>query len=375
MKVETETTIQSGWQDLFRTNFPGGSVVGWRVLRKQGEPLLVIPESGKAAAASLALYPAQTAKARLVRNILRGALKLNLPLPLERAEVRIDFASPFARFLTGQGRTAQFPRLGIFAGNPRTVGRRFILLLFGEHNAPVCVVKAGMGEAAMQLIRREQDFLASVPASLAGVPELFGTFAGENLNAFAMEFLDGEFPSAADTARVASLMNFWVQDKQTVTLAETAPWRELASAGSSSPLWPRLEKLGARSVRPVTWHGDFAPWNMKVDRRTGRCVVFDWERGQLSGVPGWDWFHFVIQSGVLVKKISAAGLREELETLLYSENFKSYANRSGIAGSERLLALAYLLYNLEVIKPSEGGAAIRALLELLTDSWTSGSKS
>ena len=339
----------------------------WRVLRKRGEPLLVVPQSGKAAAASLALYPAQTVKARLVRNVLRAALKLNLPLPLERAEVRIDSAAPFSSFLVEQGKTGQFPQMGIFAGNPRTEGRRFILLLFGAHNEPVCVVKAGMGEAAGQLIQREQHFLASVPASLAGVPKLLGTFCGDNLSAFAMEFLDGEFSSSADTGMMAGLMNSWVQEKQTVFLAATAPWRELAAAGSSSPLWPRLEKLGARSMRPVIWHGDFAPWNMKLDRRTGRCVVFDWERGQLTGVPGWDWFHYVIQTGVLVKKLSPGGLRGELEKLLRSEKFIAYAGRCGIADIAKELALAYLLYNVEVLKPSEGREETRALLELPAD--------
>lgn len=104
-------------------------------------------------------------------------------------------------------------------------------------------------------------------------------------------------------------------------------------------------------------------------------MALDWERGQLSGVPGWDWFHFVVQSAVLVKKLSGPALRGELETLLRSEDFSAYANRCGIAGDEQELALAYLLYNVEVLKPSEGRAEIRALLEQLTDSWTNDSKS
>jgi hypothetical protein len=112
-----------------------------------------------------------------------------------------------------------------------------------------------------------------------------------------------------------------------------------------------------------------------VDRRAGGYTVFDWERGQLSGLPGWDWFHYVVQPGVLVKKLSARDLRDELERLLHSENFLTYANRCGIAGCEREMVLAYLLHNVEVLKPSEGRAETRALLELLTDSWTSDSKS
>ena len=369
-RMETTSTTQPDWQNLFRSKSPTGSIVRWRVLRKQGEPLLVFPGSGVAAAGTLALYPAQTATARLMKNVLHRALKLNLPLPFGRVEVSIDSAAPFARFLATEAGTRTFPKAGIFAGNPRTAGRRFILLLFGEQNEPVRVVKAGMGETAMNLIGREESFLASAPPSVAGIPKLHGTFHGENLNAFAMEFLEGDFPSAADDGIVANIANAWVQENRSTTVAETVPWRELESACSGEGIWKRIKSLGARSVRGVIWHGDFAPWNMKLDRRTGRCVVFDWERGQLSGVPGWDWFHFVVQPGVLVKKLSAPELRDELEKLLRSEKFSAYAKRCGITGCERELALAYLLYNVAVLKPSEGRVETRALLELLTDSWT-----
>jgi hypothetical protein len=78
----------------------------------------------------------------------------------------------------------------------------------------------------------------------------------------------------------------------------------------------------------------------------------------------------VVQPGVLVKKLSAPELRDELEKLLRSEKFSAYAKRCGITGCERELALAYLLYNVAVLKPSEGRVETRALLELLTDSWT-----
>ena len=120
------------------------------------------------------------------------------------ADVTVDHADPaLTQLLVDVGveiHDAEFPdQLGIFAGNPRTIGRRFILLLFGKQNEQRCIVKAGIGEAAKQLIEREQSFLASAPPALAGVPKLFGTFCCKNVSAFAMEFLDGEFPTAADT--------------------------------------------------------------------------------------------------------------------------------------------------------------------------------
>jgi hypothetical protein len=43
--------------------------------------------------------------------------------------------------------------------------------------------------------------------------------------------------------------------------------------------------------------------------------------------------------------------------------------RAGIVGCERELVLAYLLHSVEVIKPSEGLAPTRALLQALASGW------
>jgi hypothetical protein len=89
-------------------------------------------------------------------------------------------------------------------------------------------------------------------------------------------------------------------------------------------------------------------------------------------LPGWDWFHFVLQPALLVKKLPVPELRDSLEALLRSEKFCAYAVRCGIVGCERELALAYLLYMIEVIKPTEGRAGLAALVEHLGNSWKNG---
>lgn len=355
------------WQDLFRTDSPATVSVAWRVLRRRGETLLVLPRSRAAAAVALALYPAQTAKARYLKAALRAALRMGLPLPLGQVELQLDAQSPFARFLAGQAGTTGFPQIAVLAGNPRTAGRRFVLLLFGDRNSGGRIVKAGMGEAARQLLEREERFLASVDAP--GIPKPAGSFRDATRSAFSMEFLEGDAPGDDDNERVTTLIESWVQEQDPVSLGTTAPWRELETVLPGSPLGTRLGGLRNVMVRPVIWHGDLTPWNLKVDRQTGRCRALDWERGERAGVPGWDWFHWIVQPGVLVKRHSADRLHQELEAVLGSEKFRAYARRCGIAGNERGLALAYLTYNLEVIRPSEGATTIRALLDRLAHAW------
>lgn len=165
------------------------------------------------------------------------------------------------------------------------------------------------------------------------------------------------------------IVSAWVDEKRNVPLTETAPWRELEAACAAHPVMARLGNLRGCSVHPVLWHGDLAPWNIRLNPRTGRCVVLDWERGQLTGVPGWDWFHYEIQTGILARKLSPEKLRTRLERLLASNSFTAYAQRCGIENQTRRLVLAYLLYCAEVLKPSEGRAEIRTLLQLLNQSW------
>ena len=112
-------------------------------------------------------------------------------------------------------------------------------------------------------------------------------------------------------------------------------------------------------------HGDFVPWNIKVSP-SGAWTVLDWERGEATGIPGWDWFHYVIQSAILVAHLPTSALVQLIEELLGSEVFRQYAARGGIVGCERELALTYLLHVVEVIKPSEGLEPTRELLGALS---------
>ena len=85
-------------------------------------------------------------------------------------------------------------------------------------------------------------------------------------------------------------------------------------------------------------------------------------------MPGWDWFHYTIQSAILVERLPTSVLVQRVEGLLGSEAFQRYAERAGIRGCERELVLAYLLHAAEVIKPSEGLAPTRELLHVLSTS-------
>jgi len=360
------------WTDLFQAIENAGFTLKLRVVEKSGQPFLLLPSSPSLAARALSLYPAQTNPARLARLLLRTALRTGLPLPFHEVTIRLNQNDPFPRFLAEMAgvKSGVFPALAILAGNPNTAGRRFIVLLFDEHRLPVSVVKAGFGESATQLIRKETLFLQSAPSGLPGLPSFRASFASGQMEALALDFVEGDSPRTEDRQTIGKLLATWLDRGKQVGIGEIPAWQILEKIHASHPLFLRLTtKLAGRSFCPALVHGDFAPWNIKVSPRDGVWKVLDWERGERTGFPGWDWFHYVIQTGILVGRRNPETLVNELEDLFHTTSFQTYAELAGIQGGEKALAAAYLFHCVEVLKPAEGLDAARTLLSLLETRW------
>ena len=361
------------WEELFAASAgAGGEVrIQMRAVSKGGRPFLLVPCQPRAAAVSLSLYPAQTPRARLARTLLVWLMKAGMPLGAARISFTLSPGDAFARFLSSLAGVPLpgLPTFGILAGNPASDGQRFLLLVFDAGQMPVAVVKAGVSERAKSLIEKEQRFLTALPPDTSCIPRLRSSFQSPGLRAFALDFFAGDSPKARDTATLPALLASWVNPQRTLALSATPDWARLERAASANELFaPLVPQLRGRSIHPAIQHGDFAPWNIKVSP-TGAWMVLDWERGELAGIPAWDWFHYVVQPAILVEHLPALRLVQRVETVLGSEVFKAYAARAGIRGFERELCLAYLLHQVEVIKPSEGLAAARDLLRTLAVRW------
>jgi len=105
------------------------------------------------------------------------------------------------------------------------------------------------------------------------------------------------------------------------------------------------------TCHPVIYHGDFTPWNIKVSPDAWH--VLDWERGEMAGMPGWDWFHWMIHVSVLVHRHGTVESVAFLEAALRSADFQEYAKAARIAGLEHMLLSGYLIYLHEFIVPPE----------------------
>jgi hypothetical protein len=361
------------WDMLFGVETPTSChpPVQMQLLTKRGKPLLLLPNQPRLAIRALELYPAQTARSRLARMGAHWLLKARLPLGVHSVRVNLPPVDSFVRWLgqLAQVSQDQIPRFAVLAGNPNSPGQRLIILLFDSAGQPVAVVKAGLTATARKLIQQEQQFLESAPRTVPGIPTLRETFANDRLQALALDFLPGRSPVAQDELSLPRVLNQWLHPQQQVTFATTRVGRELASTCAGHPiLQSHAKSLHERSCRAAVFHGDFAPWNVRVSPE-GKWVALDWERGEANGLPAWDWFHYVVQKSILVQHQTAEALAVTVEALLAGDEFKAYAQASGIVGSERALLLRYLLHHAEVVRPSEGLPVTHDLIQLLTVKW------
>ena len=350
------------WRDLF-SGGPEDSSIVLRTLKKNGEDFLLLPSGAQPAIHALSLYPAQTCFARMARKIIHLALQYKLPFPLEKTLIHIKPGARFEEFLTQLAGASRFPEIAILCGNARTAGRRFVVLVFDKSGNPAWVVKAGIGKDAEELITREIAFLKAAPPGIPAIPKLLNELKSDFIQGLALDFVDGVSPIG--NWSFGELLTAWLHKEAAIPIESLSVWRKLASHCACHPVFNSIApQFAGRLVHPAIQHGDFAPWNIKLSR-DGSCMVLDWERGEVRGLPAWDWFHYVIQPAILVRRLSLDQLMNCVDELLISSDFQEYARHAKIDGCTQELLLAYLLYCVEILKPADSSGPTRALLEAL----------
>jgi Phosphotransferase enzyme family len=350
--------VPAEWNLFFDPGATGAGTRSFRVVRRRGEPLLLLPPEARAAAQTLGFYPAQTKLAKAARAALRLTLRMRAPVLLARVRLPWDDTAPLPVFLREQAGDGAY-EAGVLLGNPRAEGRRWIIGLVAGGSV-VRVVKAGVTARARELVAAEARCLSALPAGMAAVPKLRGRIEG-GVAAIAFDFVPGEPPSANASREVSALLTKWLDEERDVALAEVPAWRRVRASDANPATVARLEqKLGTAPVAATIMHGDLAPWNIRT--KNGDWTVLDWERGEMTGVPGWDWLHYTIQSDVLVSRLGPdLALRRAIQ-LTRTDHFREFAKRARIAGRERALLIGYLLHAVHAVRQTEGMETLREML-------------
>jgi len=365
------TQVANILTDLFAPGAAPGSPVSltWFLLKRHGRPLLLLPRSRREARQGMELYAAQRPLAKLVRRLLPIALQPPLNYCFPSIRTQTDSSCELIKFLAAEADVPpeQLPTPAILLGNQPADQQRFVILVLNARAQPVAVVKCGLTPSARRVVEQEATVLAALPTGLPGGLKLGRQMVTPTLSAFSVPYCPGQHPHSADC--LGETLTGWLRPGPLVPLHSLPVWHLLGASCGTEKLFHALHQaIGHHDIRPAIHHGDFTPWNIRVNT-AGRWTVVDWERGDLHGMPGWDWFHYMIQTAVLVDRISGAALVARIEAALQEADFQDYAKAANISTICRPLLLAYLLHQNQIIKPGEGRAVSLAALEQLATQW------
>jgi len=343
----------------------------WRLVRRKRRPFLLLPEKSGSPSDGFELYSAHRPLAKLWRFLVPLVLRTPLAKIFRRVVVAADPESEFMQFLAEQSGVpaGQLPTPAIKFGGVAGKTSRLVLLLCDAGGHPIRVIKVGLNRAGRAATEREASLLSKLPIDVIGCTGITGRFSSDTASAFATAYFSGE--SLDNDVGIEKLFEDWLNVEPPEPIENLAAWRELQSAakGAGCPQWPAVrDALAEQAVRTTIYHGDFAPWNVRMTNLEN-IRAFDWERGHLKGIPAWDWFHFIVQTSILVKRYSRERVAAELEQLLHSPRFQKYARDAGISKIVEPLLLAYLLEQELVVRPAEGGEQTDRLIQLLWAKW------
>jgi thymidylate kinase len=103
-----------------------------------------------------------------------------------------------------------------------------------------------------------------------------------------------------------------------------------------------VNEMDSETVVDVCFsHGDFTPWNM-FHHQNGGLQIYDWELSRNKMPLGFDAFHFIIQSGILVQRIRWKEIQRQIEDSIFDRShlFKGYT-----PSQQALYLKLYLLIN------------------------------
>jgi len=311
-------------------------------IKRDGYLLLALPADKETAKLTLALYHPQSMKARGLVWLVSMLISLRLHRLLPRREFVIRESVPLAEL---KNRSHQ---IGFLMGNAQADARRAIVVhpVNGEFDSYV-VDKIGFGPMAKRLVLEEISVIESLPKGRSGIPQIRDQGDDDEWAYYSTLYLEGHAPKESEQDYVLAVLQDWMENAELMPLAATEQWemikKAVAQQGAES-IFEQLSPAGDLKIKVGLFHGDFAPWNIKVSP-DGFVNVMDWEHGSPAGPAGWDWLHYIIQRAILVDHCSTVETLEVCRSWAKSREGKEFLNAAGWGDYTELWVGSYLMYS------------------------------
>jgi hypothetical protein len=340
------------------------------VTLKDGRGYLIPLGARKAALRALDLYNTQNRKARIAKRLLRTGLYLGIAQPfLQKARWGVLPATPqeelinnsllaYLKQVFGQQNLNFAASLGIPGPH-----RKPVLQALMPDGSILGYAKVGWNEQTNTLVHNEAQILRCLgeahPRSFT-LPTLLheGQCNGRLLCVMS--------PAAAKTKAAPQVLTLQHLAVQRELAALHTSWISLKASRFRANLLQYIEAiqhpyyrhilqqgicvaeawLGEQSLPFHLSHGDFTPWNTRSLKQ--HLFLFDWEYSAADNPPGYDLFHFAVQTGRLLRKEPPGRVSQSiLSTEWQTQWFVQHLDYLGISYSAaKPLFLLYLLERL-----------------------------
>lgn len=323
----------------------------WVKVSRSGSLLLALPLNRDLALATLCLYQPQKWKGRCLQFAMKLLVLLRLYQFLPQCSLEIGDRG----LLAGLDRLISAGEFGFLLGNPDSECRNLIGLC--EIDEKLCVVKAGVGRAT-GMVQHEYQAMKRFSDNIPGVPSCISYFEFDTGSAYVAEFVRGRSPCVReDEPIVMSLLHSWLKLGQRTNASKLDCWVQLQDILDSES-YRNIEALAKQQILAPVMHGDFAPWNIKINSQDN-VKVLDWESAEDAGMPGWDVLHYHVQRMTLVEGVDDAQIVAECRDVLKKNNVHAYLREAGLVGMEEQL-LGFYFYHSAYIQGYSRQGLIKA---------------
>ena len=282
-------------------------------------------DSGPVSSAAFRLYSPTRMSARLKQSAIAAVARTGIPLWYRDHIWIAQRQKPPLEQMLAEALNGSPLRLALSAGAPEPArNRKASAAVLGLDGTLLAFAKISGSPLARRLLEHEASFL-SLLARNAGlrdcVPRLIasgnvqdryvlvqspvmGAAAPPRLTPEHHVFLNGMESSGVKPATATALVG------------NLAP-RIAAAGDAAADLGPALRRvmmsLGGCAAPSTCVHGDFAPWNLR--RHKHLLCSFDWEYGEMDGLPLVDETHHELQVGYLLKDWAVDQADQRLDEL------------------------------------------------------------
>ena len=309
-------------------------------LFRRGSLLLALPGDRQVALATLALYQPQSIRARLlvvlIKLLIHGNLHLKL-LPSRQMAFRNQ--SPMAWLKADSG------HFGFLLGNPSSDAR--CVVVARRKAEGIVIDKVGLSEPARQAVEAEFSVMLDLPRKLPGLLDLKEHGVNNHWAFYSCPLMSGVSPRKSDDPLLLETLRSWEEYAEKKPLAASEQW-QLAMDFAASHHLTKASKLLEESknlrVTMGVMHGDFSPWNIKINHQ-GNVAVIDWEYASRTGPAVWDWLHYLLQRSSLVDKMPASSSLQVCRSWAQSPEGQVFMDEAGWGSHTELCIGSYLLYS------------------------------